>query len=113
MKNVSIIILSTVLLSNVAWGKSIIQPTTNSLSQAALEINAINTQPQQHMATAKLYTHQSEKNNSLAHAALAIQEMNMKAESDSKITYSQTQSKRGQHSSFYGAVLEKHFSRFN
>ncbi len=113
MKNVSIIILSTFMLSNTAWGKPAIQPTTNSLSKAVLEINAINAQPQKNMKASTVYTHQNEKNNSLFRAVLAIQEANMKGDSDHEITYSQTRSTHRQHSSFYGAVLEKQFSQFN
>ncbi len=113
MKKLSIIILSSFMLSSAAWAKPIIQPTTNSLSQAALEINAMNAQPQKHMGVAKISTHQSEKNNSLTHAVLAIQEMNMKAGPDSEISYTQTRATHGQQSSFYGAVLDKHFSQFN
>lgn len=113
MKNVPIIILSTFMLSNVAWGNPVIQPTTNSLSKAALEINAMNTQPQKYTNVAPVYTHESEKNNSLAHAVLAIQEANMKVDSANAISYSQTKSIHGQRSSFYGAVLEKQFSPFN
>jgi hypothetical protein len=113
MKNVPIIILSTFMLSNVAWGNPVIQPTTNSLSKAALEINAMNAQPQKNLKASTVYTHESEKNNSLAHAVLAIQEANMKVDSANAVSYSQTRSTHGQHSSFYGAVLEKQFSQFN
>jgi hypothetical protein len=113
MKNVPIIILSTFMLSNVAWANPVIQPTTNSLSKAALEINAMNTQPQKYTKVAPVYTHESEKNNSLAHAVLAIQEANMKVDSANAVTYSQTRPTYGQQNSFYGAVLEKQFSQFN
>jgi len=101
------------MLSNVAWGESVIQPTTNSLSQAALEINAMNAQPQKHMKVATIYTHESEKNNSLARAVNAIQEANMKVDSNSEVTYSRTKSTHRHYNSFFNSVLEKHFSQFN
>jgi|GEM_PF-1752045 len=113
MKNVSIIILSTFMLSNVAWGKPAIQPTTNSLSKAVLEINAMNAPTQMNMKPAKSYTHESEKNNSLFQAALAIQEAQMKVDADSGLSYSQRKSTHRHNNSFFNSVLEKHFSQFN
>jgi hypothetical protein len=113
MKNIPIILLSTFMLSNVALGNPVIQPTTNSLSKAALEINAMNAQSQKYTKAAPVYTHESEKNNSLAHAVLAIQEANMKVDSTNVVTYSQPSTTHGQYNSFYGAVLEKQFSQFN
>jgi anion-transporting ArsA/GET3 family ATPase len=91
MKNVPIIILSTFMLSNVAWGKPVIQPTTNSLSKATLEINAMNAQPhpQKYTKVSSVNTHENEKDNSLSHAVLAIQEANMKVDSTNVVNYSQ------------------------
>lgn len=113
MKNASIIILSTFMLSNIAWAGTVIQPTTNSLSQAVLEINAMHAPPQTNMTPAKAYTNESEKNNSLARGALALQEAHMKTDSSNdKVNHTATKSRTTQQSSFYGAVLDKQFSHY-
>lgn len=99
------------MLSSVAWGKPLIQPTTDSLSKAVLEINAMNAQPQKNIKASTVYTHESEKNNSLFRAALAIQEANMKVHSVNEVSYTQTKTTHRQQNSFYGAVLEKQFKQ--
>lgn len=112
MKHISIIILSTCILSNVAWADSVIQPTTNSLSEAVLEINAKNAPPQTNLEPAKPYTNESEKNNSLSRGALAMQEAHMKSPSNGVVIHSATKSTTTHQNSFYGAVLEKQFSHY-
>jgi hypothetical protein len=113
MKNIFIIILSTFMISNVAWGNPVFQPTTNSLSKAAAEINAMNAPPQTNMQATKINTHQIEKNNSLFQAVLAIQQAQMKRDPNIELNYSQTESLHRHDNSFFNAVLEKHFSHFN
>tara|TARA_R110002153_G_scaffold18021_3_gene63011 strand:+ start:59983 stop:60288 length:306 start_codon:yes stop_codon:yes gene_type:complete len=100
------------MLSNVAWAKPVIQPATNSLSEAALEINAKHAPPQTNMKPAKMHTHESEKYNSLSGAALAIQEAHMKRDPKTETTSSPNRTNSQRQNSFYGAVLEKQFSRF-
>tara|TARA_R110000772_G_scaffold21510_1_gene59059 strand:- start:654 stop:986 length:333 start_codon:yes stop_codon:yes gene_type:complete len=109
MKHISIIIFSTgIILSNVAWANPINQPSTNSLSEAALEINAKNAPSQTNAEAAKPYTNESEKNNSLSRGALALQQAHTKSHSNDKPSHSAS----FQQSSFYGAVLEKQFSPY-
>ncbi|HDY85941.1 hypothetical protein LCGC14_0560570 [marine sediment metagenome] len=113
MRHIPIIALSTCLLSSIASANSPIQPTTNSLSQAVLEINAMHAPAQTNMTPAKPYTNESEKNNSLSRAALAMQEAHMKTHKpNDQVVQSATTSTTTQQSSFYGAVLDKQFNRY-
>lgn len=110
MKNISLVILSTLMLSSDVWANSVTQVTTNSLSQAVLEINAMNAPVQTNMTPAKPYSNESEKNNSLSRAALAIQEAHTKNRSNNKMSYTTSKSTTKYQNSFYGAVLEKQFN---
>lgn len=101
------------MLSNVAWGEAVIQPTTNSSSQAALETkprtaplpstqvdsNEAKSNTQELPKVPTTNTDESEKDNSLA-----IQENNVKVEVKKE---SQTSSPKKFSNSLFDAVLEK------
>lgn len=114
MKTGFFLIISTLLLSSMAWGQSsVYQTETNSLSRAVLKMAAKKEQPKDETQTKIPYTHKSEQNNSLARGALAKQgvNVNLRVNSASKVNYSNTVSKREQHNSFFHAVLAKQFNQ--
>ncbi len=112
MKNTSIIILSTFMLSNIAWGEPAVHLSNNSLSESVLEINAINAPPPTNTAPAKAYSNESQKNNSLSRGALAKQEEHTQGNVKSEVSSSPTKSTSSQQSSFFGAVLDKQSSNY-
>jgi len=111
MIRLQITILTTFLLSNPIWAYSADPATeTNSVSKAAIEISAANYKPQTGAKTdssSTAYTHESEKNNSLFHGALAKQgvKMNIVISRDSKVNYSpSTDTSEKNNSLFHGAM---------
>jgi hypothetical protein len=74
MKTVFISLMSTLLISNIAWG----QPASETTSNTASKSEAIATQAKHTAKAYKPYTNESQKNNSLFRGALAIHQMNVK-----------------------------------
>lgn len=74
MKTVFISLVSTLLISNIAWG----QPASEATSNTASRPEAIATQTEHPAKAYKPNTNESQKNNSLLRGALAIHEMNVK-----------------------------------
>lgn len=108
MKTIFISLVSTVLISNIAWSQPASETTTNTASGS----EAIVTQANHSAKAYKPYTNESEKNNSLFRGALAIHEMNVTVFSNRPVDYTPSGLKNSQKSSFSGLVLEKHLSQF-
>jgi len=115
MTKLLITALSSFLLSTSVWANSTVTAPmieNNSLSKAVLEIVEKDYQPKtapQIETPSRPYTHESEKNNSLFHGALAKQgvNVNIRINSASEIDYSRQSSEERDHNSLFRAVLAK------
>lgn len=112
MKPLFSCLIPTLLISNIAWAEPVKHTTINSISEAMIQITARTAKPQEHSMVFRPYTHESEKNNSLSRAALAIQEKNVKVERNIEINDSHTNSSNIRTNSLFDAVLVKQASHF-
>ena len=110
MTKLILTLLSTVMLSNVAWAQPVAHLTeTNSLSKAVLEMAAMNAQPQKNAKVEIPYSHESEKNNSLSRAVLAKQgvKVNLHFDRTSEVSYSRYTNKSEQYNSLVRGAMAK------
>lgn len=104
MTKVFVTMLLTFLLSSTAWAQL---TEINSLPKAALEIHAMNAPAQTTGDIETPYTHDVEKNNSLARGALAKQgvKVSLRINADSTINYTRNKDVSERYNSFYRGVL--------
>ncbi|MFW5447590.1 MAG: hypothetical protein ACKE8G_05580 [Methylophagaceae bacterium] len=110
MTKLSIFLLASFFLSSIASAQPYARLNeTNSLSRAALEIMAMNNEAQTNVEAATPYTHESQKNNSLARGALAKQgvAVNLRFNSDSVASYSRDATASEKNNSLSRGALAK------
>lgn len=112
MTKLLITLLSTFLLSNIAWAHTTAYLTgINSLPGAVLEIAAMNHHPQTNLKAATPYSNEHEKYNSLTRAVLAQHEANLSAsikDASSTVLYSHFTDTNERYNSLSRGALAKH-----